>query len=247
MDFLSFFRTTKTPPFGYADLGVDMHSHVLPGIDDGASDVESAVNLVRGLVNLGYRKLIATPHVMGDLHFNTPATIRASLSELRHGLAEADVDVEVEAAAEYMLDEYFTSLLAGSEELLTLDGKTVLVEFPQAGPPPNWEEVFFKLQTGGYRIVLAHPERYRYWAGNLPVYERMRDMEVSLQLNILSLSGYYGKGPDRWGRELLHSNLAAYLGTDLHHERHLRALSAFPWKKIWSKNVSREWANVRLQ
>ncbi|THH39512.1 tyrosine-protein phosphatase [Neolewinella litorea] len=243
----SFFRRHSSIPFGYADLGVDMHSHILPGIDDGAPDVASAVKLVKGLVDLGYHKLIATPHIMMDLHPNTPATIRTAMDELRAAVAVAGIKVELEAAAEYMLDENFASLLNANEYLLTLDGRTVLIEFPQAGAPPNWEETFFTLQTKGYRIVLAHPERYRYWAGDINVYQRMRDKSVQLQLNLLSLSGYYGKGPARWGKELLDQNLASYLGTDLHHERHLHALAKFPWQKNWTKNTSRDWNNVQLR
>ena len=242
----SFLRRHQPPNFGYSDLKVDMHSHILPGIDDGAVDLSTALNLVRGLTELGYEKLIATPHVMGGLYHNNYNTITSALDTLKSSVHSNGIQVELSAAAEYMLDENFTLMVNNGEQLLTLDGKQVLIELPQAGAPRNWQQVFFQLQTQGYEIVLAHPERYRFWNGNLDVFKEMCDKNVLLQLNLLSLSGYYGDSVSRWARHLLRKNMVSYLGTDLHHERHLKALENFPFKKIWTKDISRDWNNPKL-
>ena len=240
-----FFR--KPPPPLYATLGLDMHSHILPGIDDGAPDLATAVDLVRQLARLGYRQLIATPHILGDLHPNTPATIRAALARLQEGLKEAGVAIPVSAAAEYMIDETFHELLRSGAELMTLPQQHILVELPQAGEPPRWEEAVFRLQTKGYRPILAHPERYRYLAGDFDRFTQLQENGVGLQLNLLSLSGYYGGGPERSAKELLKKGLADYLGTDLHHDRHRHALEVLQQQKRLVRQLHQyPWRNQEL-
>lgn len=240
-----FFR--KSPPPLYATLGLDMHSHILPGIDDGAPDVPTAVALVKELIRLGYQELIATPHVLTDLHPNTPATIREALANLQQGLEEADIHIPVSAAAEYMIDETFHELLRSDAELMTLPHQHILVELPQAGEPPRWEEAIFRLQTKGYRPILAHPERYRYLAGDFDRFTQLQENGVGLQLNLLSLSGYYGAGPERSGKELLKRGLADYLGTDLHHDRHRHALEVLARQKRLVRQLHQhQWRNHEL-
>ncbi len=241
----SFFSSPA--PRDYAFLGTDMHSHLLPGIDDGAPDVETAVALVKGLLAMGFERFIATPHVMAELHPNTPASIRAAEAELQAALAEEGLDVPLTAAAEYMIDEQFHDYLQSEGELLTLPGNRVLVELPQAGEPPRWEEAIFRLQLKGYRVILAHPERYRFLAGDFDRFERLQDSGVELQLNLLSLAGYYGQGPERSGKEILKRGLAAFLGTDCHHDRHRHALEmALTKKKLMRSLVKQEWGNSEL-
>ena len=89
------------------------------------------------------------------------------------------------------------------------------MELPQAGEPPRWEEVIFRLQLKGYRVILAHPERYRYLAGDFERFERLRDSGVELQLNLNSLTGYYGQGPERSGKELLAQRPGRFSGYGL--------------------------------
>src|SRR5580765_3119887 len=106
-----------------------MHSHLIPGIDDGSPDMETSLALIRGMMALGYRKLITTPHVMGELYPNHPDTILNGAEAVRTELAKENIDIEFRAAAEYMLDDHFSSLLESSQPLLPIKDKMVLVEF----------------------------------------------------------------------------------------------------------------------
>jgi len=202
---------------------VDMHAHLLPGIDDGAKDLADSLTLIRGMQALGYEKLITTPHIYQEFYPNTSAGIRAKLAEVRAAVAEAEIDVKLEAAAEYFMDEHFDELLE-ADDLLTFGDNQVLVEMSFFAEPPNLEEQFFQLRTKGYQPVLAHPERYLYLASEPGRFQRFREMGVQLQLNALSLIGHYGPEVKRLARQLLQQRQYSFLGSDLHHQAHLEKL-----------------------
>jgi tyrosine-protein phosphatase YwqE len=218
----SFLKRGK-PLGSYGFLEVDMHSHLLPGIDDGAKDMEDSLSLIRALVGMGYKKLITTPHVMADLYPNTPEVIRERLSAVRAAVQDAGIAVELDAAAEYMMDEGFEAILE-SGELLALPGKRVLVEMGFIAAPPKLDQYLFRLQTKGYRPVLAHPERYLFFREDFGRYRELKERGCALQLNLLSLTGYYGKPVRENAVALLKAGLIDFLGTDLHHERHVERL-----------------------
>lgn len=201
-----------------------MHSHLLPGIDDGSPDMETSIRLIRGLHALGYRKLITTPHVNGETFPNTPETIRRLKAALSAELAKQQIDVELHAAAEYLIDDHFTEALESGQPLLTLKGNMVLVELPFVPPALNLPDILFLLQMKGYQPVLAHPERYIYFSANKGWYDRLRDAGCLFQLNLLSLNGHYGSEARRLAAWLIKKGYFELLGTDLHHEKHLHEL-----------------------
>ncbi len=205
-------------------VGTDMHSHLLPGIDDGAGDMEDALELIKGLVALGYKKLITTPHILWDMYKNTPATIAVALEGVKAELAAQKVDVELSAAAEYFMDEHFEELLDRKEPLLAISDNKVLTEFSMMYPPVNIKELVFKMQMQGYQPIIAHPERYIYLQQNKEFYHELSEMGCLFQLNILSLSGGYGRSVTELSRYLLKNNFYSLIGTDIHHYRHLEAL-----------------------
>ena len=203
-----------------AGLHTDIHSHLIPGIDDGATDLEDSIQLIEGLAQLGYKKLITTPHIMSDFYRNTPEIIRSGLDVVRNELAKRNIQIEIEAAAEYYCDSDFERHL-NSRELLTLDGKHILIEISYLNPTDNFDTVVFKLQSMGYVPVLAHPERYPYWYHSFDKYVELRDKGVVLQLNLASVTGHYGSGPKRIAERLIDNNLIGLLGTDIHKLKHL--------------------------
>ena len=210
-----------------AVLGTDMHSHLLPGLDDGAETLEQSVELLRQLQTLGYRKLIMTPHIMGDFYRNTPEGIRGALAALRQAAAAAGVSgVELECAAEYYLDESFGRRLEQQEELLSFGGeqRLVLVETSYINEPFNLAETVFNLKAAGYQPVLAHPERYTYLYGRFEELVRIRDEGVLLQVNLNSITGYYSAGAKRVAEKLIDGGMVDLLGTDTHHLKHLDTL-----------------------
>lgn len=218
---LSLFKKRSANTVDLSALGTDMHSHLLPGIDDGATNTEQSMQLIRGLQELGYRKFITTPHIMSDMYPNTGDTIRGALNLLKHDGGE---DVPVQAAAEYFLDESFDLLLQRDEPLLCLYDKTVLVEFSFVTTPINYKERIFNLQIRGYQPVLAHPERYFYFGNTRGVYDELHDAGCQFACNLLSFTGYYGKAAVELANYLLKRDYIDYLGTDTHHQRHIDAL-----------------------
>ena len=210
-----------------AALGTDMHSHLLPGLDDGAETVEHSVELLRQLQALGYRKLIMTPHIMGDFYRNTPEGIRGALAALRKAAAAAGITgMELDCAAEYYLDESFGRRLEENEPLLTFGGeqRLVLFETSYINEPFNLTETIFNLQAAGYQPVLAHPERYTYLYGRFEELAQIREQGVLLQVNLNSLTGYYSAGAKRVAEKLIDAGLVDLLGTDTHHLKHLDTL-----------------------
>jgi tyrosine-protein phosphatase YwqE len=219
---------TQVPSQALAALGVDMHSHLLPGLDDGAETVEHSLGLLRALRELGYRKLIMTPHIMGDFYKNTPEGVRAALQLLREAAVTAGLgDVELDCAAEYYLDEFLGRKLADGTEMLTFGGdkRYLLFETSYMNEPLNLFEIIFEMKSQGYRPVLAHPERYTYLYGRFSDIEKMRrDYDVLLQVNLNSLAGYYSPAAKKVAEQLIDAGMVDFVGTDAHHLRHTDTL-----------------------
>jgi protein-tyrosine phosphatase len=203
----------------------DIHSHILPGIDDGSPDLETSLKLVKGIYDLGIRKTVATPHVISDMYRNTPQTIQAALNILKPAVAAAGMDIEIQAAAEYMMDDYFVKLLRSGEKLLTIKDWMVLTEQSYATPTNNLNEICFELITAGYQPILAHPERYIFYHDDFEQFHKLKDMGFLLQVNMLSITGYYGKPVAKAAKYILEQKLVDFVGTDMHHYRHLGVLS----------------------
>ncbi|HVM87603.1 MAG TPA: CpsB/CapC family capsule biosynthesis tyrosine phosphatase [Puia sp.] len=204
-----------------------MHSHLIPGIDDGAPDISTSLKLIKGLQDLGYKKLITTPHVLWDMYKNTPDIILAGYEKVKKEIAKQNIAVEFEVAAEYLLDDYFEKLIdEETTTLLAFYDNLVLLEFSFVKEPVELKSVLFKLQVRGYQPVIAHPERYLYFGANKQWYNEMKDIGCLFQLNILSLSGFYGKAAVELSQYLIRQEYYNLIGTDLHHSRHLEMLEA---------------------
>ncbi len=204
-----------------------MHSHLLPGIDDGSEDMENSLELIKGLRELGYKKLITTPHVMWDMYKNTHEVILEKLGDVRQAVKKAEIDVEINAAAEYFLDEHVEDLLRNKIPLLTIKDNMVLTEFSMAFPSMNIKEILFEMEMQGYQPIIAHPERYAYLEKNKDFYRELKDIGCLFQLNILSLGGHYGRSVTELAQYLIKQNYYNLLGTDLHHSGHLEGLQRF--------------------
>ncbi|MEE1883967.1 tyrosine-protein phosphatase [Pedobacter flavus] len=218
------FKKYKKSTASFGSLITDVHSHILPGIDDGAQDIDDSINLAKRYVSLGFKKVIATPHVMADYFKNTPEKILKSLDVLRNALLKENITLEVEAAAEYYLDETFTKLIE-NKQILTFGDNYVLFELSYINMPKNLDETINSLLDAGYKPVLAHPERYNYFHAGIENYQRIKEMGCELQLNTISLTGYYGKHVRKAAEELVEERLISFLGSDMHHLKHADALN----------------------
>lgn len=214
---------------------VDIHNHLLPGIDDGAKNIDESIELILRYKGLGINKFIATPHVMNDFYPNTPEIINSALASLREAIEQRGIDdMELRASAEYMMDQSFLNILEKGE-ILPLYQEKVLVEMSFFQPPINLNEILFQIQASGFQPILAHPERYAFFhSRKLEKYTEMKDRGCYFQLNILSLTGHYGKHIQETAFALLDHQMIDYIGTDTHQQRHLDKLVAIklPQKRI---------------
>lgn len=214
----------ELPPIDIANLiKVDMHSHLIPGIDDGAKSMEESIELIRSFKELGYKKIITTPHIMSDYYKNTPEIIQTGLLKLREELSRQKIEMKIEAAAEYYLDYDFSDKIH-TEKLLTFGKNYLLFEVSYLNEPDNIDGIIFELQTSGYNIILAHPERYPFWYNNPKRFETLKDKEVLFQININSLAGHYSPGAKKTAEKLIELGMVNFIGTDCHHANHLKYL-----------------------
>ncbi len=202
-------------------IKVDMHSHLVPGIDDGVKDSEESENTIKGLKDLGFQQLITTPHIISDFYKNTFESITEQNKKLNAYLVEKNQPGDMRAAAEYYLDSEFMQLVE-QKKLLTLgDSDYVLFELSMIEKPYNLNDVIFKMMLNGYKPILAHPERYAFLAGTLDKYLDLKNRGVLFQVNLMSLVGHYGKGVQKTAELLIDNNLIDFVGTDCHRLRHL--------------------------
>ncbi|MBO9635823.1 MAG: histidinol phosphatase [Chitinophagaceae bacterium] len=223
----SIFKKKHKGNIDLSELGADMHSHLLPGIDDGSPDTNVSAELITGLKDLGYARLVTTPHIMSDMYRNNKDTISDAYDQLRSSFNGSE-PAPMRFAAEYYLDDHVDELLQKNIPLLTIRDNWVLVEFSFITPPMDLKEKLFALQIKGYQPVLAHPERYTYLSTNKKMYDELKVAGCLFQLNLLSLTNYYGKPVNELAHYLVKKDYIDLLGTDLHHDRHLQALRSSP-------------------
>ena len=204
-------------------LKVDLHSHLIPGIDDGAKCMDESLELLRGLAELGYQKVITTPHIMCDMYGNSSRRVTEGLHALREAAHSDGIVLEIDAAAEYYLDEGFMDELE-SGEILSICGEYLLFESSCYARPLQMEEMIFAIGKAGYKPLLAHPERYRYIIDPRREYERFKELGVFFQINVNSFGGHYGQHALEMAEFLSRNGMIDFLGSDIHHRRQLDTL-----------------------
>lgn len=210
----------RTVSFDYTTVVTDMHSHVLPGIDDGAQNVEESIFLIKKMMALGIKKIIATPHVMIDYYRNDADSIGNALTTLKAALKEQNIDIDISAAAEHYFDETFEKRIE-DRKVFTMGDNYALFELSFVTQPPNLIPIIQKMKDAGYKPILAHPERYSYM--DIEQMKTIRSWGCDLQLNTISLSGYYGKHAKRIAEEMVDNQIVDFISSDMHHPRHAAA------------------------
>ena len=219
----------------FSDTFVDIHSHLLPGIDDGAKNIEDSISLISKMYSYGIKNFITTPHVLGDLYPNSTQVILEKLDEVKKALSDKGyADITINAAAEYMMDEQFVARLE-KDDILTLKDNMILVEMSYFNAPINLYEILFEIQLKGYKPVLAHPERYNFYHNDFQSYYKLKKAGCLFQLNLLSLTEQYGTSVKKTAERLIKENLYDFVGTDTHHKNHLRLLEKIGTKKTKNK------------
>ena len=199
---------------------VDIHSHVLPGIDDGAKNLKDSQFLLESMLNLGFKKCITSPHTMANVYNNTIETINNAKQTVENELADLAKKLDLKAASEYFIDENFIENFK-SNPLLTIKDNYVLVEMSFLNPPIQLHDYLFELQLAGYQPILAHPERYSFYHNNFKELEKLKKMGLKFQLNLLSSVGYYGPEVTNTSDKLLKAGCIDFVGSDMHHKQHI--------------------------
>ena len=204
------------------DNHIDIHSHLLPGIDDGARTFEDSLLLTQALQGFGVTQFITTPHIIQHVWENTHDQILSNKTATVLELGKNNISVPFSAAAEYLMDDQFVRLFE-SHELLTLKDNYVLVEMSYINAPIQLYSILFDLQVAGYIPVLAHPERYLFYHNNFNEYQKLKRAGCLFQLNLLSVVGYYGDNITKIAEQLLQKGMYDYAGSDVHHDNHIAA------------------------
>jgi len=217
-------------PLDFSVLKTDIHSHFIPGIDDGSPDMETTISLIKQMQGLGFKKVITTPHVMSDFYKNTSDIILKGLTDIRSELKVKNINMEIEAAAEYYIDYDFEQKI-GKEKLLTFGDNYILVELSFMEAPKNLLDIIFKLQLEGYKVVLAHPERYVFFT--MSDYEELVNRGCLLQINWLSIIGYYSPQIEHKTKSLIAADMVSFIGSDCHNMNHAELYKKCQTKKAW--------------
>lgn len=223
------------PPFDLSTFKVDMHSHLIPGIDDGSKSMDETIAMLAKFESLGYQKLITTPHIMSDYYRNTPEIILSGLDDVRNTASKLNLKIQIDAAAEYYFDETLLERLKNKEKLLTFGDNYVLFEFSFHTEPNQIDKLFFELLTNGYKPVLAHFERYAFLFGALNKAKEWREKGVNLQMNFNSLGGHYGPEVQKQAEALVDNKLVDFVATDCHRMDHLLILQETSKKPYFHK------------
>ena len=232
--FFPFFRKKKKEKRRGPILSVDVHSHLIPNIDDGSQSMEESLSLLEGFEAIGYEKLIITPHIMSDSYPNSAETILNGLEELQKEAKNKGIALVLEAGAEYYLDEHFFEEMQ-QEKIMSIANRYVLFESSYISKPLQIEEMIFAIGEAGYEPMMAHPERYRYIRDPEKEYRRFKDLGVHFQVNINSFGGHYGKQAEGLANFLNEAGMIDFLGSDVHHRKQIDTLSELFYSEVYHK------------
>jgi tyrosine-protein phosphatase YwqE len=232
---LSFFGSKEKQSL----VEVDIHSHLIPNIDDGAKDMERSIELILSLKEMGYKKLITTPHV-SDMFLNSSSDILNSYTNLKRELVKKEIEIDIEVAAEYYADKNFEELLSKRDILTFGEKKYLLFELSYFTSPQDLESLVYDIKLAGYTPVLAHPERYVYLHNNIETYRNIKSMGVLFQINLTSIVNYYSEEVTKTVKKLILNGMVDFIGSDTHHRQHIKFLkksfSHTLYKKIFKYN-----------
>lgn len=222
--FSKLFNSFKKKDLSLPDFyTTDLHSHLIPNIDDGSKSMEQSIEMIKELKDIGFKKLITTPHTMSHRFPNSKNDILRGFEKLQDEVIKQKIDIQLEVASEYYYDEHFIELIK-KKDLLTFGDNYVLFELSYTTPVVGLEQSIYEMLKAGYNPILAHPERYTYFASNLDKYHIIKDAGLSFQLNVNSLDGFYGKTAQKAATFLVENGLINFVGSDTHRPKYIEAL-----------------------
>lgn len=212
----------------------DVHCHILPGVDHGAKNIQNGIELLKADMDMGIDRVILTSHVTSETFENTPETLQAAFDTFKAAVDEAGLDIEMHLSAEYRIDDYWQKEYAAGH-IIPMPGNYILLENSFVQELIGSDQMMFDLMCKGYKPILAHPERYPYWAHNRERYEKMHNTNLKFQINILSFTGYFGSSARDTANWLVKNGMVDMLGSDMHHLEHAEIIKDYLRSKEWRK------------
>lgn len=232
MKFFDIFSRRKEPAQLFYDT--DVHCHILPGVDHGAQDMSQSLELLHREFDMGIRRVVCTSHVTESSFENTRASLTAAFDLLCDEVKRQQLPIELFLSAEYRIDDYFMREYK-ADDLVPMPGNWLLIENSFQQELMELDELIFDLQVNGYNLIMAHPERYAYYAHRRERYESLHNAGVKFQVNLLSLAGYFGGSARDTALWLIKNNLVDMLGSDMHYTGHADAIADYLTSKEWRR------------
>jgi tyrosine-protein phosphatase YwqE len=212
----------------------EIHCHIIPGVDDGSRRLDSSLFYLKSLASFGVEEVVFTPHRIDERIENTPEIIDPIFRRLREAAEQEQIPLKMDYSFEYRLDSGFLKLTQDGKfgapgcKLRPLHGRYLLIENSFAHPVQEMDDLIYQLLDLGYYPVLAHPERYLYYAGHHGrFYNHLQDHQLEFQCNILSFTGYYGDVAKKMVYWMLDQGYINFLGSDLHNDEHVHRIAQF--------------------
>jgi len=196
----------------------DVHSHILFNVDDGSSNIEESIELLKELKRVGFNNVILTPHYIDSSEYSCDNSVKLERFEL---LKEAvkDIGINIYLGNEIFIDENIISFIKNREVFTLNNTRCILIELPFHNKIINLEDILYELKHVGLLPVIAHPERYSYFQENYELVENLRNEGIMFQGNYASILGYYGRSSEKLLKTMLKDGYIDFLGTDLHHTK----------------------------
>ena len=200
---------------------IDIHNHLLYGIDDGSKTIEESIEVLKDLEKSEFTDIILTPHyIYGSKYNNDRENNLERLNILKQELKNNNISINLYLGNEIYIDENIANLLKENIISCMSNTKFILVELPLSGEFVGYQEIIKDLIIKGYRVILAHPERYLTFQDDYELLNELRHMGVLFQCNLESLTGKYGPYAERMIIRMLKEGKASFLATDIHHKKH---------------------------
>lgn len=196
---------------------IDMHNHILYGIDDGCKTIEESIETIKNMKKIGFNTIVLTPHYIEDSSFKANNNLKLQRLEiLKEELLKNNIDVNLFLGNEIFINESINELIINKEIRSINNTRYILIELPFNNQILNLDDYLYELKLKGYKIIIAHPERYTYFKDNYEEARKLYNSGVLFQVNYGSIIGQYGSSSLKLVKKLLKDDMVDFISTDIH-------------------------------
>lgn len=199
---------------------IDIHSHLLYGVDDGCKTIDESVEILKDLERFGFSDIILTPHyILNSKYTSCKKDNIEKLNNLKKELKRQNIKINLYLGNEIYIDEKIDCLLKDNRVSSLNDSEYLLIELPMSGEYLEYEDIFWELMSNGKKIILAHPERYFSFQKDFGIIYELEKIGVLFQCNIESIVGGYGRSAKKMVKRLFKEKKVTFLASDIHHRK----------------------------